>query len=254
MKIGIIYCAYNCKPYIENSLFPFIEAKNKKIINEICAVSIPFLEYYEISNKNDGTTESLFNFYKDQLIDNIFTGPTHIQEHQARDLCLQYLKVKDCDIIWMVDGDEFYSISDIESIKRFVESNPDYYWYSINFKNYIFDGKQWIDGFCPPRIFKTKFNSLSIDKFYWDNDILYKNDKEESFNYKNLQNTQIPKEVAHIKHMTWLHSNSKEKYEYQMKHFGHCGYFWNQDKQEIEFNKEFYIQNNIDQPIVHKEN
>jgi len=252
MKIGIIYCAYNCKDFLEKSSSIFIEARKEKIISNICAVSLPFFEYHDITDQNDGTTEMLIELYKDNKIDYIFTHPNYIQEHLARDLCLQYLKVMDMDFIWLVDGDEFYTIEDIKNILRYIKEN-NYIWYSINFKNYIFDGTKWIDGFCPPRIFKVKQDCLEIDKFYWDNDILYKSNNK-NINYKDLYNTSIPKSIAHIKHMTWLHLNGKKKYEYQMKHFGHCGYFWNQDKQEIEFNKEFYIKNNIDQPIVHKEN
>jgi hypothetical protein len=250
MKIGIIYCAYNCKKFVEESIIPFIEAKEKGIINSICAVSLPFAEYINISDTNDGTTELLLDLYKKDKIDYIFTQPKHIQEHAARDLCLQYLKIMNMDFIWLIDGDEFYSIKNINDIINYIKETS-YIWYSINFKNYIFDGKKWIDGFCPPRIFRSNFENYYIHKFYWDNDILYLNNHEH-INYKNLPNTSIPKEIAHIKHMTWLHSNSKEKYEYQIKHFGHCGYIWNYEKKEIEINKEFYIKNNIPIPKINQ--
>lgn len=248
MKIGIIYCAYNCKNFVEKSSQSFIQARENKIISHICAVSLPFSEYQNITDQNDGTTEILIDLYKKDKIDYIFTQPNYIQEHLARDLCLQYLKIMDMDFIWLVDGDEFYSLEDIKNISSYIKEN-DFIWYSINFKNYVFDGTKWIDGFCPPRIFKVKDDNLSIDKFYWDNDILYKSN-DNIINYKNLYNNSIPKSIAHIKHMTWLHSNGKQKYEYQMKHFGHCGYIWNEEKKEIEINKEFYIKNNIPIPEI----
>ena len=152
----------------------------------------------------------------------------------------------------MVDGDEFYQINDIQNIINFVKNNPNNYWYSINFKNYVFNGKQWIDGFCPPRIFKVKSDSLNIDQFYWDNDILYK-ESDKNISYKSLSNLEIPREIAHIKHMTWLHSNGKLKYEYQMKHFGHCGYKWNYELDKLEINQEFYLKTNQEIPKINYE-
>ncbi len=65
-------------------------------------------------------------------IDYIFTQPNYIQEHLARDLCLQYLKIMDMDFIWLVDGDEFYSLEDIKNISSYIKEN-DFIWYSINF-------------------------------------------------------------------------------------------------------------------------
>ena len=167
---------------------------------------------------------------------------------------MQYLKIKECDLIWLVDGDEFYTIQDIQNIINFVTLNNNSFWYTINFKNYIFDGKQWIDGFCPSRIFKTNFNDLTIDSFYWDNDILYKDLKSNKFNYKDLIKLEVPKDVAHIKHMTWIHENGKNKYEYQMKHFGYCGYKWNYDESKLEFDKDFYLKIRQELPTIYYEN
>jgi len=253
MKIGIIYCAYNCKNYIEKSLYPFIYAKDENLISQICSVSIPFLEYFEINKQNDGTTEILLDLYNKNRINQIFTNPSYIQEHKARDLCLQYLKIMNCDLIWMVDGDEFYSVEDIKNIINFVNNNSNYYWYSINFKNYIFDAKQWIDGFCPPRIFKTKFDSKVIDSFFWDNDIAYR-ENNQLISYKDLISLEIPKNISHIKHMTWLHENGKEKYEYQIKHFGHCGYKWDYELNKLQIDQDFFLRTNQKMPTILKDN
>jgi hypothetical protein len=252
MKIGIIYCGYNCLSYIKESLYPFVDAKDQGLISQICTVSIPFMEYFDINKNNDGTTELLLDFYNKGFINHIFTNPSYIQEHKARDLCLQYLKIMNCDIIWMVDADEFYSLEEIKSIINFINENPNYCWYSINFKNYIFDGKQWIDGFCPPRIFKNKFDSMIINSFFWDNDIAYEKNNE-FINYKNLLSLEVPKQIAHIKHLTWLHQNGKSKYEYQMKHFGHCGYKWNYETNLLEINEQFYLKTKQAIPIIYHE-
>ena len=92
MKIGIIYCAYNCFSYVRDSLSAFIEAKQNGLISKISSVSIPFAEYSDLNQTKDETTDFLISLSEEKSIDKVFTEPTHIQEHKARDLCLQYLK------------------------------------------------------------------------------------------------------------------------------------------------------------------
>jgi hypothetical protein len=254
MKIGIIYCAYNCISFVKESLQTFIQARQDNIVSYISAVSIPFLEYKTIDFDEDHTTNFLQEKLENKDIDTLFKKPKFIKESEARNLCLEYLKSKTCDLIWIVDGDELYTISDINNTINYINDNPNYYWYGINFKNYIFDGNQWVDGFCPPRIFRTTSDILNINSFYWDNDICYTTIDNKVYNYKVLQNQEIPKEIAHIKHMTWLHSNGRNKYEYQMKHFGNCGYKWNYETNQLEFNEEFYHMNNLEKPIIYKDN
>lgn len=252
MKIGVIYCGYNSYEYAKENIKVFLEARDNNIINQICAVSLPFLEYYDINKEEDETTSFLLELYKSNKIDNIFTNPRFIKEHLARDLCLQYLKIMNMDIIWLVDADEFYTNKQIMDIINYV-SNNNFGWYKVNFKNYIFDGKQWVDNFCPPRIFKTNFMNYSIKEFYWDNDIIYNDQHNNKFSYNSILNIEIPKEVAHIKHLTWLHENGKLKFEYQMKHFGHCGYKWNYETNKLELNQEFYLKNQQELPKINYE-
>jgi hypothetical protein len=252
MKIGIIYCAYNCFSYVKDSLRPFIQARQNGLISEISSVSIPFAEYSDLNQTKDETTDFLISLSEENSIDKVFTEPSHIKEHKARDLCLQYLKKVDCDVVWMVDGDEFYTEQDIKNIITFVNQNKNYCWYSINFKNYIFDGKQWTDGFCPPRIFRSTFGKSKINSFFWDNDIVYEYNNN-ALSYKNIVNLEIPRSVCHVKHLTWLHENGKLKYEYQMKHFGACSYKWNYQKNELEFDEDFFIRNNIAKPKINQE-
>ena len=83
--------------------------------------------------------------------------------------------------------------------------------------------------------------------------MVYTNGRDE-LNYKYLVNQKIPKFYAHVRHMTWLHSNGKAKVEYQNKHFGHCSYKWNDDANKLEIDKNFFIKNNILQPIIHIDN
>lgn len=250
MKIGIIYCAYNCENYIEESLQTFVNLKKQNILSYIAAVSVPFIEYKNIEYNIDNTIEILNNQYNQKNIDILYTEPKFIEEFKARNLCLNFLKENNVDLIWMVDGDELYTEQDIKNILDYIELNPNHYWYKINFKNYIFDGKQWIDDFCPPRIFRTMSDTLHIDKFYWDNDIAYKNQNNELISYQMLNFLEIPRSISHVKHMTWLHSNGKSKYEYQMRHFGSCGYKWNYELKKLEFNDDFYLKTMQNKPII----
>ena len=64
----------------------------------------------------------------------------------------------------------------------------------------------------------------------------------------------IPKEVAYIPHYTWLNDRiGKRKVEYQHRHFGHCGYKWNNDKHCLEFDESFHEKHNIPIPKVIKD-
>ena len=145
MKFGIIYCGYNNINLAKQSLPVWIEA-SKKMSLKLAAVSIPFLEYKNITDKNDGTTEYIRQASRDGLLDVCFDNPKYIKEADARNLCLFYLLSKECDYIFLADSDEIYTLEDIEKIINYVKNNQEIDCFEIQFKNYIFDGKTWIDG------------------------------------------------------------------------------------------------------------
>lgn len=60
--------------------------------------------------------------------------------------------------------------------------------------------------------------------------------------YKILSNLEIPKSIAHVKHMTWLHSNGKAKVEYQKKRWGEkgCSFSWDYKENKLTLNDSFY--------------
>ncbi|MGA9770432.1 MAG: hypothetical protein WBV94_15440 [Blastocatellia bacterium] len=180
----------------------------------------PFDYLFFINNPYSVTDKSQLRFFS---------------EPETRDFALRYLLAEKVDLLWLLDGDEIYEAWQIESIINYVCKNKLADWYSINFKNYIFDGKVWIDGFHPPRIFWTN-RSQGIRKFYSDNVILYCDGRRSV----ELPCIIIPEQIAHIKHLTWLYANGKKKYEYQMKHFGECSYVWNYEESKLEFNEEYY--------------
>lgn len=254
MKIGILGCGFNCVEDIENRLSPWFESA-KEFNMVFSFVSCMFKEYKDLTKNEDNkqTIEYLTELKNKNLIQYFSSSETPLVESDARNLALFPLLADNVDCVWLLDlSDEYYTKEEIKAIVNYIHNDKFNQWYSVNFKNYILDGKQWIDDFCPPRIF---FNTrgLKIVKFYWDNDIIYSNGRDE-LNYKYLVNQKIPKHYAHVRHMTWLHTNGKLKVEYQNRHFGHCSYKWNNEKNELEIDRNFFIKNNIPQPIIHKDN
>jgi len=248
MKIGILGCFYDCAEDIDEVLQPWGKLKNESE-HEVIITSVhsQFKEYAQMGMPDfDGVTAAKVADNKN--VDLPFTSMVPLTEAEARSLPLGYLLQQEVDMFWMLDGDEFYTYEDINSILNYVIENPDYYYYKINFKNYIFDGKKWIDGFCPNRIFWTN-KEEKVSKFYYDNDILYESGKRQP----DLSCSEIPREIAHIRHMTWLHSNGEKKVKYQEKHFGECSYLWNRDTSELEFNSSYYKKHNKEAPVVNED-
>lgn len=247
MKFGIIYCGYNNLELTKQSLPVWIEASKERDI-KIAAVSVPFAEYKQITNFNDGTTQYIKQLDKQGLIDVCFDNPTFIKEADARNLCLFYLLSKEMDYIFIVDSDELYTKQQIFNILNYVEENKQIDCFEINLKNYIFDGKSWIDGFHPFRIFKTKCYG-GLRNFFYDNDVVY----NDGVIHKQTKTALIPKEVAHIKHITWLNKDGKQKVQYHLKHFGDCSYKWNEQLQTLEIDFDYYKRHNYQIPIIFRE-
>jgi hypothetical protein len=244
-KFGIIGCFYNCADYLPEVLPPWFKLK-KEFNLEMTAVNCLFTEYAAMGMKNeDSKTRDIIKSFP---FDYTFISPIPQHDSIVRNSVLSYLLYKEVDFVWLLDGDEFYTEEEIRNIISFVIENKDKYWFSLNFKNYIFDGKTWVDGFRPPRIFNNTLNK-KIDRFYWENDIVY----SDGTDYKKLSNIEIPIEKARVRHMTWLNKNGKSKVEYQIKHYGHCSYKWNEIKQELEFDLDYYKKFGVPLPNLIKD-
>jgi hypothetical protein len=251
MRIGILACLFNCAANLESVLRPWFDLKLRGpgVELKIAAVSGMFKEYAELGYEQDAldieTARELLRHEKYpfdylSLINNphSITDKSQLRffsEAETRDFALRYLLAEKVDLLWLLDGDEIYEEAQIESIISYIRKNEPADWYSINFKNYIFDGKVWIDGFHPPRVFRTD-RGQGIRKFYSDNVILYCDGRRSV----ELMGLIIPEEIAHIKHLTWLDTDGRKKYEYQMRHFGECSYVWNYKENKLEFNEEYY--------------
>lgn len=241
MKIGLLCCFYNCAKEIPEVLRPWLMLKGHEV--SISVSHGMFQEYKDLyyeDNDND-TLETIQRFYKDKKIDYFYNSIQPETEAQVRNHSLEFLLTQNCDVIWLLDGDEYYRLSEIQNIISLVKTNPEIAWFYLNFKNYFGDGSKWVDGFCPSRIFQTQFKDLQLLRMYYDNDVCYSNSKQEVINYKNLPSLIIPKNVAHIRHLSWTNDKGLRKIEYQLRHFGGaCSYRWNRSESQIELNEFYY--------------
>lgn len=254
MKFGLVFCSYNTPKYTIESITPWINLKDKLNIY-ISACHGLFKEYYEngvLDNDSDGL-DKLLSLNINKKIDYLYVQnhygvdfardiKKYETEAQIRNYCVQELLKQEVDYIILWDSDEIATEIEIENFIQYIQKNSLYTWFSINYKNLVFSENQYIDGFCPPRAFKTITNNYKLKEIYWDNDFSYFNLKTgENKSYKDFSSKMIPKTIIYPKHYTWLSDNrSKEKINYQMKHFGHCGYKWNDKEDKLEFNEEFY--------------
>ena len=253
-KYGIIYCGYNTEDYVLKSIEPFLNRDN----HIVSAVSVPFKEYKGIDTLHDHTTDLLRELVEQKKLKYLVDSPQYVTEAEARNFALFYLKKYNIDYVWLVDSDEFYTEEHINKIEEYVESSNKNL-FKLSLKNHVFDLDHYLEEpFCPPRIFKTNIkDNLFLEGFYWDNDICYRKgeDKGSMISYEGIEDLEIiPKEVAYIPHYTWLNDRiGKRKVEYQHRHFGHCGYKWNNDKHCLEFDESFHEKHNIPIPKVTKD-
>lgn len=222
---------------------------------EIAACSFRFSDFP--GDKNDENINVLLDIVYNSKNCTLFHDKSGIySEYEARNKGLSHLLDVGCDVIMVVDSDERYNEKDVDFLLEVI-NNPSFEenaWYSINFKNYIFDEKTWIDGFCPPRLFNVYFKDYELKEFYWDNDVFYNSMNvylSSTVDYKELPNAVIDKSKLHIKHLTWLGERAIQKVHYQIKHYGQCSYKVKEDGTGIEFNDYYFQKNNEVMPELH---
>ncbi len=171
-----------------------------------------------------------------------------ILDFEARNLAWQAakkIKMPEPTLVWQLDlGDEFYSMSEITRILDYIEENRYADWYAINFKNYINTTQTYVKGFCPPRI-NWYSRHGGIEKWCWDNDVVYKNGCKTSVASRQV----IPPSVAFVRHESWCGPKDylKKKVAYQHRAIGCCSYRWSDEKDCLEHDSEYFAA--IKQPI-----
>lgn len=258
MKIGVLLTVYNCEKYIKDCLDPWFELKeNNDIV--ISANSGMFSDYYTlgIPFRNQETLKILSEYDIDFLITT--KGKNLLGEDESRNLCLNFLNKQKCDIIWVLDGDECYTKEQILNIIDFINNNPDSDWYSVNFKNLTIDENLFQD-YTHERIIRTDRHG-GMNSFYFDNEFTYNN----GLPFKSANGLEVPKNVAHIKHNSWLSNDIRSKDKITYQRFRYCGpdgslpvelrctYNWNDEKNKLEFSEDFHKGRGMDIPCLHEE-
>jgi len=245
MKIGLIFCGFNCADSIQDCLSPWVEIKNNppddlKNLGSIdfvySFVSVPFdkFEVTNIDNTADLVKES-------RIMDYSFVDSAAKSEIEARGLCLDYLKNSNCDIIWQVDFDEYYTQDQIVNIIKYIQLNDSVVWFKLCLKNFVFSDKQYLSQpFTPARIFRVSAPPFKLGTFRDDNNLTFWHNNAEIPDLF-VKNKIIPKEVSWTKHLTWLNnSRSKDKVNYQVRRWGRSSFIWNDKSNQLEFNPSYY--------------
>lgn len=247
MKYGILCNFYGYPYYLDRVLSSWIDLDKDFIF---AASSCKFDQYLDINylEEDKETLNKLKTIYKHKFA--YIYAESIANDSTVRNFPLQFLLNEKVDYIWLLDGDEFYTKDQIIKITNFIEQESFIPYFKINFKNYFNDKDHWVDGFCPPRIFKTKFNSFKLDSFYYENDVYYIDENNNRIDYKQLSNISIPKTIAHVDHYSWCGDKTylQNKIKYQnYRYKGICSYEWDNEKNCLDFNKEYYKM--INQPI-----
>ena len=253
MKIGIIFSLYGCEDYMDKCLSPWL--KLRKELNLILTggngMYSDFLNY----GFEDRSHKSLIKAIGKDLDFLISVTGEHLWDEQnSKNYLLNYLKDRGADLVWVVDGDEFYTEEDIRKIVNFIEMNPDPDAYSIQFKNYTIKIPYWIEGFCRETIYWVDRNGGMRD-FHFDVFARYNDGKtiNETRNF-----IKVPKKIAYPDHYSWLSDDPRipEKVSYQNGRFlgnegERCSYVYDSNK-GLDFNFNFYNKRNLEVPILHE--
>lgn len=249
MKIGVLLTAYNSESYIDECLKPWRNLKSEFDIFIGCNSGM-FKDYLDLGFKPNNK-KTLYKLIENDLDFLVTTGSKILlDEDTSRNTVLNSMKDK-CDLIWILDSDEFYTENEIRNIINLISETPEYDWYSVNLRNYIMTDKLWSDGYCPPRIFRTDRHG-GISHFYFDNHIIYNNGET----FESKPNYHIPRNIAWVKHYSWLESDprTKEKIKYQNHRFvGGCSFEWNEfSEKKLNFSNSFFTSRGMEIPILHE--
>tara|TARA_B100001093_G_scaffold197398_1_gene189747 strand:+ start:61503 stop:62282 length:780 start_codon:yes stop_codon:yes gene_type:complete len=232
MKIGLLCNFYGFPEYTHQVLEPWLH-------REDVVIAASSFKYPELWDKNDTETSK-------QLLEipvNFLAYGDQANDSFSRNAPLRYLKERNVDLIWILDQDEFYSAKEIEDTIQLVNNSKDNVVFRIEFKNCVGDKNHYIEGFNPPRIFRTKPSERYLmHEFYYENDINYVDVvRKELITYKSFSEKNISKDICNPIHYSWCGTEEylKAKIEYQKKRYGGiCSYKWEDDK--LQFNQSYY--------------
>ncbi len=240
MKIGVLFCAWQCEDLLPSSLTPWVEAKRARLGGHdytICAVSVPF-EGFPQDETRDKTRSILGAAAQCGEVDHVVVTDKPLKETEARGRALQWLLAQGVDICWQADADEVYTQQDIARIVAFTQNTPDIAWYRLCLRNAVFSPPTFLaEPFTPSRIHRAHVRGYRLHSFCDDNDLLYGGTITRDLKRQDqFASMTVPASVALVRHMSWLNDlRSKRKYEYQQLRWGPpvgagCAFRWDEAK------------------------
>ncbi len=254
MKIGVIFCIYNCEDYVDRCVSPWFELK-EQIDFVFTVTSGRFKDYAQlgIPNRNQSTLKKLVEWDFDFM--SITGGDKLLDEDSSRNRCLDFLKPHGCDLIWLVDGDEFYTKDQIRNTIHFIESNPDFDVFSIYMKNCTIRYPLFTDPFNRLSIYRNR-KWGGIGRFYFDSYFVFSDEKH---GIKDLEILSIPRKICFLEHNSWLPTQAtKDKIKYQnLRYAGinheipegcRCSFEWGEEG--LKFSPSFWECRKLQIPIL----
>lgn len=243
MKVAVLGCFYDCADALPKVLEPWIALKKQGFPLVLGGVNAQFREYADLGfpNNDEGTRTALRA--KEKEFDVLHFASTPLTETETRNTLLVKLLAHDVDIVWLLDGDEFYTQEHIKNILEYLARVPRFDYYHIHFDNRVLDTLHWEDAFFPPRIFRTDRHG-GVGAFTWDNELTF----ADGTRAQTLTPGIVPKEVAHVLHRTWQTHNAEKKIAYHKKHFGYCAFHIDKERHTLEFDPEYFAYHHMPMP------
>ncbi len=256
MRIGVCGIGYQCAEHLADVLKPWLELKESRKHEIVISVAYGiFPEVYAITERAsevpDNSIASLRAYLSDDKIDALYIPPEPKYEWDLRTSTLPVLLRRQVDLLWLLDlQDEIYSVDEIVRTIDFMESHQEIVWVAIHFKNYAFAFDSYVDDFVAPRVWRSRIPA-SIRCFHNDNSITYEDGQKQ----ENLRHCAIPRNLAFPRHLSWVGTPEylKRKIRYQNLHFGICSYKWDEEKNCLQFNEEYYLRTGKTIPKVHRD-
>lgn len=251
----------------KKSIQPWIEAKNRHDI-VIAAVSSAFKEMVELGvpDIDDGTQKYLqsitpkgINYLWIQTPrENINDYKT---EYEVRNEGLKYLLEAGVTDVLILDSDEIFTDKEIDNLIEYVNwpESQLYGWFKIRYKNLTFDDKHYTNDFTPPRWFRVNINGYRLNTCVYDNNFSYHGTiTRDIVTEQKFPSKVIPSSLVHPLHHSWNDpERSKKKINYHLKRWSPpngngCSFQWNNDKNCLEWNEDYYRRFGISIPELHK--
>lgn len=257
MNIGITSIGYQCREHLDKVFAPWVKIKQGALKDKIDNLWIGtahacFVETFVAGYPKDSTdgTVDAFNEYKNQgVIDQLtlFENPDY--EFNVWNSNLPFLFGKNIDLLWMINLDEVWELEEISTLIDITKKHPQADYFKINFKNFVFNYNTYVDDFVVPRVWRTNRNG-GIKGFHYDDEMTFNNGETD----KKVPFLVIPKNVLFPKHYSWVGSKEylQRKLRFQTEHYLISSYKWDDEKDCLAFNEEYYEKFNKEKPTLYK--